>query len=209
MYLAWELEEVVCYRTATASSQSVSQSLCPCGCAQKRRHECCSRRRQSQRAGHHITYVLSFACFKLSRNCRPLVVVDSAVSAFAFDSACTQTAHCQQARPSCPSVLLSLYASSAAVVMLPWHGGAGGRVKGYLSNPVVALHPGAIPHRDRHRSTAPTSCEPPPTMPSTRLGTARTGTFWRFAGRPSPSPIAALAALRLAALSIFADFAVA
>lgn len=41
------------------------------------------------------------------------------------------------------------------------------------------------------------------------LGAARTGTFWRFAGRASPSPTPALAALRLAALSISSVFVVA
>jgi hypothetical protein len=41
------------------------------------------------------------------------------------------------------------------------------------------------------------------------MGTAHTGTFCRFAGRPSLSPTAALAALRLAALSISTIFAVA
>jgi hypothetical protein len=52
-------------------------------------------------------------------------------------------------------------------------------------------HLAPIPHR---------RCTQHPTL----LGAARTGTFWRFAGRPSPSPTAALAALRLAALSILA-----
>ena len=36
------------------------------------------------------TYVLSFACLKLSKNFKPWVLVDSAVSVFAFVSACAQ-----------------------------------------------------------------------------------------------------------------------
>jgi hypothetical protein len=46
-------------------------------------------------------------------------------------------------------------------------------------------------------------------MQSALLGAARTGTFWRFAGRPSLSPIAALVALRLLALSILPGFVIA
>jgi hypothetical protein len=41
------------------------------------------------------TYVLSFACFKLSRNFKPAVVVDCGVSELALPSACTQAVCCQ------------------------------------------------------------------------------------------------------------------
>jgi hypothetical protein len=54
------------------------------------------------------TYVLSFAAFKLSRNCMPLAVVVSTVSVLAFDSACAQGLHCQQASLSYPRMWLSL-----------------------------------------------------------------------------------------------------
>lgn len=46
-------------------------------------------------AGGERTHVLSFACFKLSRNFKPAVVVDSTVSEVALVSACTQAPRCQ------------------------------------------------------------------------------------------------------------------
>jgi hypothetical protein len=96
--------------------------------------------------------------------------------------------------PSCSSA-----ASSAVGVLLRRDGGAGGGVKATRQPSRRALHP------DAHPASQPpllASRRPPPTMQSTLSGAARTGTFWRFAGRPSLSPTEALAALRLAALSI-------
>lgn len=65
--------------------------------------------------------------------------------------------------------------------------------------PRALRSPEDLPHRSNTTLTSP---QPPPTMRSTPFGAARTGTFWRFAGRPSLSPTPALAALRLDALSI-------
>jgi hypothetical protein len=58
----------------------------------------------------------------------PLVVVVSTVSVSALGEACTQAIHCQQACPLSLHTLFSLPrdASSAADVMLRWHGGADG-----------------------------------------------------------------------------------
>jgi hypothetical protein len=84
------------------------------------------------------TYVLSFAAFKLSRNCMPLAVVVSTVSVLAFDSACARGFHCQQACPSHLHMWWSLHrlASSAAGVVLRQHGGADGGVRvGLLVEP--------------------------------------------------------------------------
>jgi hypothetical protein len=141
----------------------------------------------------------------------PLTVVVSTVSVLAFDSACAQGIHCQQARPSHPHMWLSLHrlASSAAGVVLRRHGGADGGVSvGLLVEPSRRAPSRSRPHRDRDRRRSHAS-EPPPPMQSALLGAAHTGTFWRFAGRPSPSATAALAALRLLALSILTGIAVA
>jgi hypothetical protein len=160
------------------------------------------------------TYVLSFASFKLSRNCRPLAVVVSGVSALACDdSPCTQASHCQRICPLFRRRVQFLRASSAAGVLLraTWRGRR--EVKGLLVEPSRRApsrshppspnpRPASRPTPLAHRWSTTDDASPP-------RGVARTGTFWRFAGRPSPSPMAALAALRLAALSIFASSVVA
>jgi hypothetical protein len=111
------------------------------------------------------TYFLSFAVFRPFRNCRPLAVVVSTVSALALDSPCTHAVHCQRTRPLSGGRALSPSAPSAGGVMLraPWRGRRA--VKGLLVNPVVALQePARLPHRiatNIHLRLA----EPPPTMP--------------------------------------------
>jgi hypothetical protein len=65
---------------------------------------------------------------------------------------------------------------------------------------------GTMPHRNQHASYI---SRPPPTMHPPPFRDARTVAFCRFAGRPSPSPAAALEALRFAALSMSIDFVVA
>jgi hypothetical protein len=156
------------------------------------------------------TYFLSFAVFSPFRNCRPLAVVVSTVSALALDSPCTHAIHCQRTRPWSGGRAPSPSAPSAGGVMLraPWRGRRA--VKGLLVNPVVALQePARLPHRIASRPTSTCASLNHHRRCLNTTGAARTGTFWRFAGRPSPSPIAALAALRLAALSIFSVFVVA
>jgi hypothetical protein len=153
-------------------------------------------------------YVLSFAAFKLSRNCMPLAVVVSTVSVFAFDSACAQGFRCQQACPSCPPcdrLCTGLHRRRWAWCCGDMEGPTEVSV-GLLVEPSRRAPSRSHPHRDHRRSHA---SEPPPTMQSAHLGAAHTGTFWRFAGRPSPSATAAPAALRLLALSILAGIAVA
>jgi hypothetical protein len=61
------------------------------------------------------TYVLSFACFKLSRNFKPAVVVDSAVSAIALLSACTQAVRCQHCSNHYSEVFLFIFVCIAGV----------------------------------------------------------------------------------------------
>jgi hypothetical protein len=137
----------------------------------------------------------------------PLAVVFSAVSLFAFDSACTQTVLCQQACTPSSHALAPLYpgASSARAWCCGRWRGRRGVVNGLLVDTQGLARsrrsPASLQHHSRLSPIPHRRC----TQHSTLLGAARTGTFWRFAGRPSPSPTAALAALRLAALSISAD----
>jgi hypothetical protein len=154
------------------------------------------------------TYVLSFADFKLSRNCRPLAVVVSAVSVLAFDSACARAIQRQQSSSTMTIVVVvsvaACFVGDGRDVAAPW--------RGWREREGLLVEPSRRGPCRSHAASRPTPLalsEPPPTIHATLLGAARTGTFWRFAGRPSPSPIAALAALRLAALSISAGFVIA
>jgi len=72
------------------------------------------------------TYVLSFACFKLSRNFMPAAVVEATVSDFALVSTCTQAILCQQ---SSRGLFLGIpplsVCTGGARVVLRERGGAG------------------------------------------------------------------------------------
>jgi len=132
------------------------------------------------------THVLSFACFKLSRNCRPLVVVVCVVSAFAFDSACTRAVHCQQACTSSSAALLPLFphASSGRAWCCGRQGGASGVVKW-----ATCRTPSRSPSRG---SPTPLAPRPPstPTMHTT-IYTIGGGTYRHFlALRRAPVAIA-------------------
>jgi hypothetical protein len=60
------------------------------------------------------TYVLSLACFKLSRNFKPAIVVDSTVSDLEGVSACMEAVPCQHCSHDCLSrIPPSLTASPA------------------------------------------------------------------------------------------------
>jgi hypothetical protein len=118
---------------------------------------------------YRSTYVLSLACFKLSRNLRPCCVVDSLVSAFALGVVCAHRVR-QQVSSRSPhawrAVNTAASASAAAGVLLRRRGGAGGG-RGLLVNAVVA--------RSLHDSPAsqPTrlaSLQPPPPPPSPPAG---------------------------------------
>jgi hypothetical protein len=199
-YLAREREEVDCDRAAAASCQWWCLWM-----AEAMAHMPLRNRLMGE---SWATYVLSFADFKLSRNCRPLAVVVSTVSVFVFDSACAQSIQGQQSL----SIISMLGVASVATcivgdgrdVAAPWRGWR--EREGLLVEP---SRRGPCRSHAASRPTPLTVSEPPPTIHATLLGVARTGTFWRFAGRPSPSPTAALAALRLAALSISAGFVIA
>jgi hypothetical protein len=102
------------------------------------------------------TYVLSFACFKLSRNFKPAVVVDCGVSELALLSACTQAVRCQHCSLDYSGAFPhGVYASSACVVLRE-HGGAEGGDEPTRRAPQCrarASGPGTIPHRDQHSNT--------------------------------------------------------
>jgi hypothetical protein len=72
------------------------------------------------------TYVLSFADFKLSRNCRPLAVVVSAVSVLAFDSACARAIQRQQSSSTMTIVVVvsvaACFVGDGRDVAAPWRG---------------------------------------------------------------------------------------
>jgi hypothetical protein len=157
------------------------------------------------------THVLSFAAFKLSRNFSPISVVDAAVSPPSSASVCPRSPcqHCPQT-PQAIS-LWDMYARVGGAR------GVGGGVEGQRkvkvarsSNqvrrralPIHRPQPSRIPHA----TVSPNRTEPRPTPPRPIFTTrgARTGSFWRFDGRPSFSGAAAPDALRFAALSI-SDF---
>lgn len=100
----------------------------------------------------------------------------------------------QSTAPSRASPLFSACIVGAGA-LLRRRGGSAEQRKGYSSN---ARH-GAFPH---HNHALLHASEQRPTMQPSPQRIARTGTFCRFAGRFSFSTTAALAALRLEALSI-------
>jgi len=153
------------------------------------------------------THVLSFACFKLSRNFSPIAVVDAAVSPPSSASVCTRRP-CQQtplSRSQGSSPVVHARASGELVVLRR----RGGAVQGE-GRSLVEPSPSsrALPIHHPQPSHIATIClhrpEPPPTPPHAIITTrgARTGSFWRFDGRPSFSGAAAPVALRFAALSM-------
>jgi len=149
------------------------------------------------------TYVLSLACFKLSRNFKPMSVVDSAVSP---PAPYMHGRHCQQGIPHCLHMLCAPYlAASRRCLVFARRGSVvcnAARRSTYtgVSRPCPVAHPATrqTPRASLHTSNTmqPYFCAP--------LGGARTGAFCRFAGRPSPGLSAALPTLRFDALSIFA-----
>lgn len=159
------------------------------------------------------THVLSLACFRLSRNFKPAVVVDSTVSEVALVSACTQALRCQHcSRRDIPPCSLDgpPDASSARVWCWGERGGADGG-GGLLVEPPRCVA------RSCPRSPSRIAAKTPRCISRARRDdastihpwTARTVPFCRFAGRLSCSAAAALAALRLAALSISTTFVIA
>ena len=85
-YLVGESEEV--------DGDGASAASCQWGfiCSHTEEYGSC----QCDRRKEGVTYVLSLACFKLSRNFKPAVVVDSTVSDRELGvSACTEAVSCQ------------------------------------------------------------------------------------------------------------------
>ncbi len=153
------------------------------------------------------TYVLSLAAFKLSRNFKPAVVVESTDSAFEFDSACICAPEVSDQLP------ISVFLYSATVVCIAegacgvgsrWRGGRRRWARWIFQ--VSRSYPRAMPHPHQalHRLSKPALTTQMPWRES-----ARTLVFSRFPARPSFSPMTAVEALRLAALSMSPEFAIA
>ena len=122
------------------------------------------------------THVLSFACFKLSRNFSPIAVVDAAVSPPSSASVCTRRP-CQQSSPSpflSPSAPLRVYMGARR--WSSWCcGGVEGqrRVKGGRSSNQVRRRALPIhgPQPCRLATISLNRPEPPPTPPHATVTT--------------------------------------